>query len=59
MKRFKIGDKVQIAIQPDVIFEIIKVNTDFSYEVAYKISEQQILHYGNISAEMLTLQEKE
>ena len=53
MNKFIVGEKVRIAIQPNAIFEITKVNNDNSYEVQYKLSEQHCLRYGNIASEML------
>ncbi len=53
MNKFIVGEKVKIATQADVIFEISKVNPDNSYEIQYRLSELQILKYDNIAAEML------
>ena len=53
MNKFIVGDKVKIAIQPEVVFEISKVNHDHSYEIQYQLSDQQVLQYDNIAAEML------
>ena len=53
MNKFIAGDKVKIAIQPEVVFEISKVNHDHSYEIQYHLSDQQVLQYDNIAAETL------
>ncbi len=53
MNKFIVGDKVKIATQPDVVFVISHVNHDHSYEIQYQLSDQQVLKYGNIAAEML------
>jgi len=53
MNKFVVGDKVKVTIQPDIIFEIVCVNLDNSYEIEYQLSSQQIFRYGNIAAEML------
>ena len=53
MYKFAVGEKVKIATQPDIVFEIIQVNNDHSYEIQYQLSDQQIFKYGNIPAEML------
>ena len=48
----QIGEQVKLAIMPDVIFKIIKQNTDGSFEVEANFGNQHI-SYGNIAPEML------
>ena len=53
MSGIGVGDKVQLAIHPELIFEVIKMNQDYTYELQIRLSETKILTYGNISSEML------
>ena len=53
MPKFDIGQKVKMSLKPDLIFEIIHINPDETYEIQVKITENHDLQYGNISAEML------
>jgi hypothetical protein len=55
MKKFAIGQKVKLAFIQDLVFEVIQVNYDESYEIQAYLTDQDVLHYGNVSAEMLTL----
>jgi hypothetical protein len=52
MTEMKIGEQVKLAIMPDVIFKIVKQNTDGSFEVQAAFGNQNI-SYGNIAPEML------
>ena len=55
MKKFAIGQKVKLAFIQDLVFEVIQVNYDESYEIQAYLTDQDVLHYGNVSAEMLSL----
>ena len=55
MKKYEIGQKVKLAFIQDLVFEVIQVNYDESYEIQAYLTDQDVLHYGNVSAEMLTL----
>ena len=48
----QVGEQVKLAIMPDVVFKIIKQNTDGSFEVQANLGNQQI-SYGHIVPEML------
>ena len=53
MTTFEIGNKVKLATHPELIFDVVRINQDQSYELQIRLSETKILSYGNISAEML------
>lgn len=53
MHDFLVNDYVKLASQPDTIFKITAVNPDKSFEIQYQLSDSQILHFGNVVAEML------
>lgn len=53
MHDFLVNDYVKIASQPDTIFKITAVNPDKTFEIQYQLSDSQILHFGNVVAEML------
>lgn len=53
MTTFKIGHKVKLATHPELVFDVVKINQDQSYELQIRLSETKILSYDNISAEML------
>ena len=53
MTTFKIGHQVKLATHPELIFDVVRINQDQSYELQIRLSETKILSYGNISAEML------
>lgn len=53
MQELLVNDYVKIASQPDTIFKITAVNPDKSFEIQYQLSDLQILHFGNVAAEML------
>jgi hypothetical protein len=55
MKKIELGDSVVLATIENMIFQIVAENTDGSYEIETKISDDQILRYGNISKEMLRI----
>ena len=52
MTTMQIGELVKLATMPELIFKIIKRNTDGSYEVAANLGNQNI-SYGHIAPEML------
>ena len=47
-----VGEQVKLAVMPDIVFKIIKKNTDGSFEVAAHFGNQHI-SYDNIAPEML------
>ncbi len=53
MTTFEIGHKVKLATHPELVFDVVKINQDQSYELQIRLSETKILSYDNISAEML------
>ena len=53
MTVFEIGHKVKLATHPELVFDVVKINQDQSYELQIRLSETKILSYDNISAEML------
>ena len=53
MTTFEIGHKVKLATHPELIFDVVRINQDQSYELQIRLSEAKILSYDNISAEML------
>jgi len=55
MKKIELGDHVFLATIENITFKIVGENTDGSYEIEAKISDDQILRYGNISKEMLRI----
>ena len=55
MKKIELGDHVVLATIENITFKIVGENTDGSYEIEAKISDDQILRYGNISKEMLRI----
>ena len=57
MSAFKIGQKVYLAANCNIIFEIIRINYDNSYEIQVKNKDKIELKYDNVSAEMLRLVE--
>lgn len=59
MKKIEVGQKVKLASMQTLIFEVMSVNYDESYEIQAYITEKEVLKYGNISAEMLVLAEQE
>ena len=48
MKKFAIGQKVKLAFIQDLVFEVIQVNYDESYEIQAYLTDQDVLHYGNV-----------
>jgi len=48
----QVGEQGKLASMPNVIFKIIKKNTDGSFEVEAKLGNQHI-SYGHIAPEML------
>ncbi|SPL71046.1 hypothetical protein [Acinetobacter stercoris] len=56
MKRFEMGQVVKLATNPDILFEIVDVNSlDNTYEIRMKVEQSFSLYYQNIAAEMLFL----
>ena len=53
MTTFEIGHKVKLATHPELVFDVVKIDQDQSYELQIRLSETKILSYDNISAEML------
>ena len=53
MTTFEIGHKVKLATHLELIFDVVRINQDQSYELQIRLSETKILSYDNISAEML------
>lgn len=52
MTTMQIGELVKLATMPELIFKIIKRNSDGSYEVVADLGNQNI-SYGHIAPEML------
>lgn len=59
MSLFLVGQKVQLSNKPDMVFVIVEVNPDQTYQIQYDCSLQEALHFNNISAEMMRLVESE
>ncbi|WOE32722.1 MULTISPECIES: hypothetical protein [unclassified Acinetobacter] len=55
MKKIELGNKVLLASVENMIFEVVGENPDGSFEIEVKLSDIQVLRYGNISKEMLQL----
>nr|WP_174506561.1 hypothetical protein [Acinetobacter sp. Marseille-Q1620] len=50
------GQVVKLATNPDILFEIVDVNSlDNTYEIRMKVEQSFSLYYQNIAAEMLFL----
>ena len=50
MTTFEIGHKVKLATHPELVFDVVKIKQDQSYELQIRLSETKILSYDNISA---------
>ncbi len=59
MSLFLVGQKVQLSNKPDMVFVIVEINPDQTYQIQYDCSRQEALHFNNISAEMMRLVESE
>lgn len=59
MSIFLVGQKVQLSNKPDMVFVIVEVNPDQTYQIQYDCSLQEALHFNNISAEMMRLVESD
>lgn len=59
MSLFLVGQKVQLSNKPDMVFVIVEINPDQTYQIQYDCSLQEALHFNNISAEMMRLVESE
>ena len=55
MDNIKLGSQVMLATMENITFEVVDENMDGSFEIEAKISEDQILRYGNISREMMRI----
>ncbi|NNP71541.1 hypothetical protein A7P53_03625 [Acinetobacter defluvii] len=53
MTKITIGEKVKLAIQPELVFVVTKINLDQSYEIQLQNFSNQVLSYDNIPMEML------
>lgn len=53
MTLLALGQLVQIATHPDLIFKITQVNPDYSYQVQGAGNDSAALSYDNVPAEML------
>ncbi|MBP6114947.1 MAG: hypothetical protein KA474_09635 [Acinetobacter sp.] len=59
MSLFLVGQKVQLSNKPDMVFVIVEINPDQTYQIQYDCSLQEALHFNNISAEMMRIVESE
>ena len=59
MSLFLVWQKVQLSNKPDMVFVIVEINPDQTYQIQYDCSLQEALHFNNISAEMMRLVESE
>ena len=59
MSLFLVGQKVQLSNKADMVFVIVEINPDQTYQIQYDCSLQEALHFNNISAEMMRLVESE
>jgi hypothetical protein len=53
MKLLALGQLVQLASHPDLVFKITQVNPDFSYQVQGASFDSIALCYDNVPSEML------
>ena len=53
MSKIELGNRVRLATMEKLVFIVVEENTDGSFEIETRISDDQILRYGNISKEML------
>lgn len=53
MKIFELGQLVRLATHPDMVFKIVEINADRSYQIQLKAIETQHLIYDNVPTEML------
>lgn len=55
MTLFLMGQRVRLSNRPEMIFEIVGINPDNSYQIQYNCSAKNAINFNNISAEMLRL----
>lgn len=53
MSLFSVGQKVQLSNKPDMVFVIVNINSDETYQIEYDCSLQEVLQFNNVSAEMM------
>ena len=53
MKNIQIGQKVKLAMMEHLEFEVIKMNPDGSFQIQARLDDNNVLHYSDITAEML------
>lgn len=53
MKSFEIGQLVRLASNPEIIFKIIQINRDYSFEIQVQSWDSNHLSYNNVPPEML------
>lgn len=58
MSSYAVGQKVRLSNNPAIIFEIINLNPDHTYQIQFKCSEEKAIKLDNISVEMLRLAEE-
>lgn len=59
MQLFAVGQKVSLVTYTGIIFEIVKINLDQSFEIKMLSSGTEAMSLNNISAEMLQLIESD
>ncbi|QIO06657.1 hypothetical protein [Acinetobacter shaoyimingii] len=57
MKAFEVGQLVRLATHPEMVFEIVEIHGDRSYQIQLHALESQHLSYDNVPAEMLRAKE--
>lgn len=55
MNLYNIGQKVKLSNNPAIVFEIVGLNQDQTYRIEFQCSEEETIHFDNISAEMMRL----
>ncbi len=53
MKNIQIGQKVKLAMMEHLQFEVIKMNPDGSFQIQARLDDNNVLHYSDITVEML------
>ena len=53
MKSFEMGQLVRLATNPDIVFKIVQINCDSSYQIQMNSWDSTLLSYDNVPAEML------
>ena len=46
MSLFLVGQKVQLSNKPDMVFVIVEINPDQTYQIQYDCSLQEALHFN-------------